>query len=337
LNNTIYITREPNFYRNKFTNGIINSFKYIDIYYTSRKLPIKTGELKKITLKFILTSFIVKKKYSVAVFNGYSNLHSLLIIFLNPRLTKVLQLDGKVNEKSRFFRLQKIILTRFAYIMSPGESIDKILIDRFSINPNKIIRVVFSSLYLNEIIFKRNFYGGHNRNIQALSVGRLVKEKGFLDLLNLVENISIDKLNIIGKGPLESKMLQIVSNTKVNVDITGFVSHAEVLSSMASSELFILLSHYDVWGLSVSEALSQGMFVISTLNCQSAVELNLKFSDRILLLEEPYVNERNINMINEFIKRIKYTNVVTNHEYIYSIENMVSSFNSTIEEIQREK
>jgi hypothetical protein len=106
---------------------------------------------------------------------------------------------------------------------------------------------------------------------------------------------------------------------------------------MASSELFILLSHYDVWGLSVSEALSQGMFVISTFNCQSAVELNLKFSDRILLLEEPYVNERNINMINEFIKRIKYTNLVTNHEYIYSIENMVSSFNSTIEEIQREK
>jgi glycosyltransferase involved in cell wall biosynthesis len=101
-----------------------------------------------------------------------------------------------------------------------------------------------------------------------LFVGRLVKAKGGLDLLEAYGKLSPDLrsevgLVFAGDGPQRAE-LELVARSILpgTVHFAGFVHRDELAGYYALAECFVLPTHSDPWGLVVNEAMACGLPVI---------------------------------------------------------------------------
>ena len=100
---------------------------------------------------------------------------------------------------------------------------------------------------------------------RVVSVGRLVKGKGFFHLVNafcqaqLPEN---SELIIIGDGPLKDMLKASLVNNRTRV--VGMKSREEIVRYLQSANMFALLSQSETFGVSYLEALSMGVPVLGT-------------------------------------------------------------------------
>ena len=118
--------------------------------------------------------------------------------------------------------------------MSKKFSVDKNLID--------VVPVPFNGQKIKNIENSSN----KKFNYQLLSVGRLVKRKGFMELLDVVkilkEEYPLIKLNIVGNGPLQEGLKAKVIKEELQnyVTIHGRVSDDKLNSLYSSNDIFIL-------------------------------------------------------------------------------------------------
>lgn len=95
---------------------------------------------------------------------------------------------------------------------------------------------------------------------QACFIGRLVSQKGILDLLPLMEKIAKTnpafKLLVIGTGPERDFLLAEIARLKLtNIQLTGFVSNEEKYQILKQSEYFFFPSYEEGWGIALAEAM----------------------------------------------------------------------------------
>ncbi|QSR88590.1 glycosyltransferase family 4 protein [Methylacidiphilum caldifontis] len=99
-----------------------------------------------------------------------------------------------------------------------------------------------------------------------LFVGRLVEEKKPLVLLDAFKKVIQEKrawLLFAGEGPLKELIQQRVSKEHIpNVILTGFLDQKELPKAYAASDIFVLPSVCDTWGLVVNEAMNFGLPII---------------------------------------------------------------------------
>jgi len=100
-------------------------------------------------------------------------------------------------------------------------------------------------------------------------VGRIAKEKGIFDLLNVWKDIvkvrKDAKLLIIGSG-LELPSLKekiVASNLENNVFVRGRCSDIELYGLLKSSKIFVFPSIFEGWGIAAAEALACGLPVVA--------------------------------------------------------------------------
>ena len=112
-----------------------------------------------------------------------------------------------------------------------------------------------------------------------LFVGRLVKSKGVIDLLEAYNRLSPDLranlgLVFVGDGThraeLESRARSILPGT---VHFAGFVHRDELANYYGLAECFVFPTHSDPWGLVVNEAMACGLPVICTNVAGCAADL----------------------------------------------------------------
>ncbi|MHA1797737.1 MAG: glycosyltransferase family 4 protein [Candidatus Helarchaeota archaeon] len=109
-----------------------------------------------------------------------------------------------------------------------------------------------------------------------LSIGRLIERKGFEYLIKSMREIKIkfpySKLIIIGKGPLDIKLKELVSNLKLgkNVFFLGEVNGDDIPFYYKNSNVFVLPSIIDKngdtegLGIVLLEAMASGIPIIGT-------------------------------------------------------------------------
>lgn len=100
---------------------------------------------------------------------------------------------------------------------------------------------------------------------RVVSVGRLVREKGFIELINAFYQAQIpenSELIIVGDGPLREFLRDEVVNHRTRV--VGMKTREEIVSYLHSADMFALLSHSETFGVSCIEALSVGLPVLAT-------------------------------------------------------------------------
>jgi len=109
----------------------------------------------------------------------------------------------------------------------------------------------------------------HQKTYDAIFVGRIAKEKGVFDLLEMWKEIvkvrKDAKLLLVGSG-LELSLVKekiIASGLEGNVFLRGSCGDKELYDLLASGKIFVFPSLFEGWGIAVAEALACGLPVVA--------------------------------------------------------------------------
>jgi glycosyltransferase involved in cell wall biosynthesis len=101
-----------------------------------------------------------------------------------------------------------------------------------------------------------------NRPVRFLFVGQLIPRKGIAELLDAFAQLPEGELYIAGDGVLQPLVNRAVQGGRVTY--TGQIDRPALQRLYADSDVLVLPSRYEVWGLVINEALEHGLPVIAT-------------------------------------------------------------------------
>jgi glycosyltransferase involved in cell wall biosynthesis len=101
-----------------------------------------------------------------------------------------------------------------------------------------------------------------------IGVGRLIKRKGFDCLIRALSKIKgkKTKLVLVGDGPEKKNLMDLARELNVSerVLFPGFVSDEEKFQYLSNSDLFVLSSVYEPFGVVIQEAMQAGLPIVAT-------------------------------------------------------------------------
>lgn len=174
--------------------------------------------------------------------------------------------------------LRRLLLARLDGFISNGSCATEYLLD-IGVSPLKIVESCLpASNIFREISCKtENHATGRAAGPRFLFVGRLIPRKrpliaveAFSRVLSAIPNA---RLSIVGSGPLEGELHLLAKKYSKNVEMLGRIEGQKLKRLYAVSDILLVPSVREVWGLVVNEALSQGMYVIASNQVGSAHDL----------------------------------------------------------------
>lgn len=138
-----------------------------------------------------------------------------------------------------------------------------------------------------------------------ISVGRISKEKGYLDLIDvfeLVHQVNPDwKLNIVGDGVEMSKLKEKITEKKLEkyVILHGFQDKDYIYQQLLQSSIYVMCSFEESFGIVLLEAASFGIPLVAFSSAQGAHEI-IKNNGNGYLIENRDKSEM-ADKINELI------------------------------------
>ncbi len=245
---------------------------------TCRIRKLKNDKDKFDPLCFDVIDVIRSSKDALIIFDGYgtkTNLLGLLYCRLTGRESLV-NVDGFPTERTKNAAkdaIKRLIVSGLCtWFTCSGEATKEHLVS-YGADPSKIIVHNLSSVTEKDIIGKpltrkeknvlRERLGIESRNRIVLGVGRFLPLKRFEDLIMAVKQCRSDcDLYILGGKPLNS-YLELAKGCD-RIRFIDFVVPEEVNDYYKASDLFVLPSETDVWGLVLNEAMAQGIPVIAS-------------------------------------------------------------------------
>jgi glycosyltransferase involved in cell wall biosynthesis len=114
----------------------------------------------------------------------------------------------------------------------------------------------------------RNELGLAEDDIILISVGRLVARKGYKYAIEAVSKLKNDKMKylIIGEGPEEKELNSLIKKYGLenNVTLLGFVSEEKKYQYLTNSDIYLLSSLHEGFGICLMEAMYCGLPIVST-------------------------------------------------------------------------
>jgi glycosyltransferase involved in cell wall biosynthesis len=159
--------------------------------------------------------------------------------------------------------LGRAIFNRANRIISVSEYEKNLIIGKFCI-PEERFSVIPNGLNLSEF---KGIIGAKDPH-RILHVGRIEQYKGIQHVIGALPELPEFTFTIIGKGPYEHSLQQLAADKGVSDRVTWKkdLSRNELLQEYASAELFISLSSFEAYGITVAEALASGLQVIVNKN-----------------------------------------------------------------------
>lgn len=354
----LVVNNKPSFYRVKFFNEL---GKYVDLDVVfeireQKKDKIRNKEwfnnnfknfnaifLKKIIMfneNYYFNLDLFKKvqleKYDMVIIGQYSTLNSMALIRKMNKMNKkfILSTDGGFpkDENQLFYKIRSYFIKSAYKYLSNSKKADEFL-EFYGAEKKDIHRYHFNSytskeieenkkLYLKEKVKKEN-------KKTILCVGNFEKRKNIEPLINAwsrIENNKNNKLQIIGNGPLKQEYLKQIKKLNLkNVEIKDFVPQEELRRIYANANALVLNSKGDVWGLTISEAMTYGLPIISTRTCLAGTELIENGINGYLVNDDEKELQEELQKMLKLTKQQQEEIAKNNIEKIqkYSIEQMV--------------
>lgn len=170
--------------------------------------------------------------------------------------------SSKLNKDASLISELDKKLARMAYAYADGviavsNALAKRLKTNFSVDA-EVIPDMFNLPKVEPVAKDDNVF-------RVVSVGRIVRSKGFFKLVNAFYQAQIpenSELIIIGDGPLKEFIQEGLVNHRTR--LVGMKSREEIVRYLQSADMFALLSQSETFGVSCIEALSVGLPVLVT-------------------------------------------------------------------------
>lgn len=108
----------------------------------------------------------------------------------------------------------------------------------------------------------------HAENIQFIHVGRMNPNKNQQLIIKAFAIVKKELLNVslvlVGDGESKNELSKLVEDLNLNKDVTFVGNIANVEDYLNESDIFVLSSHYEGLPLSILEAMSSGLPIVST-------------------------------------------------------------------------
>lgn len=154
---------------------------------------------------------------------------------------------------------------------------------KYGANPKKIYKYPFTSLYQKDILnqpltFCEKCQLREKLDIREekmiVSVGQFIHRKGFDLLIEASKKLSNEiGIYIVGGKPTQEYLDKQKKLNAKNVHFVGFKKKDELAEYYMASDVFVLPTREDIWGLVINEAMSYGLPVITTDRCIAGMEL----------------------------------------------------------------
>lgn len=215
--------------------------------------------------------------------------------------------DAYFNTKNhRLYNQKKFVNFMF-------KNIDKYICQTNN-DANKILNVYG---FHADVINNPNTFSDYNINFQKnntfLAVGRLVKVKNFADIIKAFALFNKKNKNwnlkIVGDGPEKDALLQLVYDYNLEKYIEICPSTSNVKEYYNNSKVYLMTSSWEGWGMVVTEAMQNGLAIIS-YDIPSSREIFGNYNVGIIVkkgnieeLAESMINlSNNSDLFNEYSK-----------------------------------
>lgn len=154
----------------------------------------------------------------------------------------------------------------------------------YGVDNDRIYLHKFSSLYNKDILNKPISSAERKSKRLSLnlpnmstvvSVGQFIERKGFDVLLNAWKDLDRNaQLLLIGGGSEKGKYEEMIQTLNLkHVHLMGFMDKKNLFEYYMASDIFVLPTKEDIWGLVINEAMSVGLPIITTNKCNAGLEL----------------------------------------------------------------
>ena len=242
----------------------------------------------------IISSQISSNNINALIINGWDNITALRLIFGScPKNVKIF-IRGDSNSKNQSLLPRYLLKLKNIFLKSLLQRANAVLymgrlgreyFNALAVPDFKLFEVPYEpdySFFQNveeaKVARYRNEFNLDKEKRYFLYVGRLVPQKNIDLLLDAFIGVSEKApswdLIIVGSGPMEAQLRNCIpTNLKNRVHWIGFLQWKELRYMYHLSDVFVLPSKHEPWGVVVNEAMAAGLPVIASDVVGAASEL----------------------------------------------------------------
>jgi glycosyltransferase involved in cell wall biosynthesis len=236
-------------------------------------LDMKTGNIKN-TIKRERKKILTKQyDLEIAFKDGFT---ALFTIFGNSK-RKIHWLHyeyKKINPNAKYDKLFKKILPKFDEIIAVSDGVETIFNEIYHLEDKT--RVIYNLVDTSKIISKSKEESNvelNKNDINFVSVGRLHEAKGYDKLIRAIDKLNKEnilpnnfKFRLYGNGPQKETLENLIKEYHLEDKVFLMGQVMNPYKYLKNSDLFILSSRYEAFGLVIIEALTLGIPVLATEN-----------------------------------------------------------------------
>jgi len=239
-------------------------------------------------VNFGILKYICKKKFDVFVISAFHTFTGQLALWTLKikNIPYCFETDGAfipVYENIIKFHYKKMLISNAYKYLSPSLISDSYL-KHYGAVSDKIFRYPFASTLDSEVLLKplsmedkielREKYNIKEEKV-IIAVGQFIKRKGFDILIKSLSKFDSSSIGcyIIGGEPPREYLNLVQSLRLTNVHFLPFQNRKSLSEYYQLSDIFVLPTREDIWGLVVNEAMANGLPVITTDKCNAGLAM----------------------------------------------------------------
>ena len=249
---------------------------------------------------------IKEKKFDLVVIHGWSSLSHLIAIFTciatnTPYAlrgdTNAFDINRKLTLKNKLRnRLLSYIFNKASTLFYIGEE-NKKFYKSFGVKESQLIKMPFAinNDYFEAFNFdleekRKKLEIAPNQKV-ILFTGKLISIKQPKLLIESLKGIDRNKylLLIVGDGELLNECKLLATKLNINCKFLGFINQTEIPKFYHLSDIYILPSSKEAWGLAVNEAMNCNCAIIASDKVGSSKDL-VKNNGFIFFIFQNFIN-----------------------------------------------
>ncbi len=277
----------------KFFGALKYFFRNLKVFYNKLKLNIKA--IKKINSDIIITT---------------RDFHNNLVgKYASSNIIKIATEHNYHNYDKKYIDNLIKSIKNFDYFVVVSNELQNFYKDKVGLTKCVCIPNVIDEVY---------YEPKYNCNYNLVSIGRLSKEKGFSDLIDVIKIVKKDiptiHLNLLGDGSEKENLELKVKTLELTGNITffGFKAGKEKENIILNSSLYVMTSYTESFGIVLIEAMAYGLPCIAFDSSSGAREVIPQTEMLIADRDKKKISKEIVDLLHN---RKKLTNIGKENYY----------------------